>query len=323
MKKFLIYSVLVAFIATFTLTGCKEDNIGADAVTYEVLTDYMVQNDMDLPDILNGWITARPADIADVPSFISTYDIFDLRSATDFAAGHIEGAVNVTFGNLLENAQSTTKPILAVCYTGQSAAHAVVALRLSGYPDAKVLLWGMSGWTSSLSGSWLANSGNTNGVIGVGNANWTMDAVVSNSNYDDPTLTTTATDGAGILQERVAAMLANGFKGVSAATVLDNPENYFINNYWAQTDVDHYGHIKGANRINPLSIENGEINNLDPDQQICTYCWTGQTSSMVTAYLNVIGFNAVSLKFGANSMIYSSLEAHKFVAPTVDYPVVN
>jgi len=44
---------------------------------------------------------------------------------------------------------------------------------------------------------------------------------------------------------------------------------------------------------------------------------------MVTAYLNVLGYNATSLKFGANSMIYSELESHKFVAPTVDYPVVQ
>jgi rhodanese-related sulfurtransferase len=59
----------------------------------------------------------------------------------------------------LTTAASATKPILVVCYTGQSAGHAVVALRLSGYSDAKVLKWGMSGWRSDLAGPWEGNSG--------------------------------------------------------------------------------------------------------------------------------------------------------------------
>lgn len=325
MKKYFIYTILFALVASISFTGCKETETsgGEEAVAYETLTTYLTQNSMDLPDVLTSWIVGRPASIDDVPSFIGTYDIFDLRSAADFAAGHIDGAINVTFGNLLESAQATTKPILCVCYTGQSASHACVALRLSGYSDAVVLMWGMSGWTSTLSGPWLGNSGDDNGVAGVGHANWTTDATTATSTFDSPVISTTATDGASILAERVDAMLSGGFKGVPSATVLDNPESYFINNFWGQTDVDHYGHIAGAHRVQPLSIANGEIGKLDPSQQICTYCWTGQTSSMVTAYLNVLGYNATSLKFGANSMIYSELESHKFVAPTVDYPVVQ
>ena len=65
------------------------------------------------------------------------------------------------------------------------------------------------------------------------------------------------------------------------------------------------------------------MKNYDPEKTAVTYCWTGQTSSMVTAYLNVIGYNAVSLKFGANSMIYDNLESHQFVTPTVSLPVVT
>ena len=146
-------------------------------------------------------------------------------------------------------AASTSKPILVVCYTGQTAAHAVVALRLSGYSDAKVLMWGMSGWSSALSGPWLASSGNENGVVGVGHANWSTDAVATDVTYGEPELEATATDGAGILAERVNTMLTNGFIGVASATVLGNPGNYFINNFWTSTDVDHYGHIAGAHLI--------------------------------------------------------------------------
>lgn len=325
MKKYFIYTLLVAFIATFSFTSCKDEGTQVDPTNaYETLTTYMESNGMDLPDVLNGWITARPADIADVPNFVSTYDIFDVRGADDYAAGHIQGAINVTYANVLEKAATTTKPILVVCYTGQSAGHFVVALRLSGYSDAKVLKWGMSGWTAANSGPWAGNSGATNGVIGVGNANWTLPAsLASTGTFDSPTITTNETEGAAILAERVQTLLTEKFKGTPSQTILDNPNNYFINNYWAQTDVDHYGHISGAYRIQPLSIAGGQLSNLDASKTICTYCWTGQTSSMITAYLTVLGFNSTSLKFGANSMIYSELESHKYSVPSVDFPVVQ
>ncbi|MBN1650706.1 MAG: rhodanese-like domain-containing protein, partial [Bacteroidales bacterium] len=138
-------------------------------------------------------------------------------------------------------------------------------------------------------------------------------------------ISSASTSGEGILAERVNYMLTNGFKGINAADVLTAPSSYFINNYWAAADVETYGHISGAYRVNPLTIEGGEINNLNPDKTIVTYCWTGQTSSMVTAYLNVLGYNASSLKFGTNSLIYDDLAAsHQWVSTeSKDYPLVS
>ena len=39
---------------------------------------------------------------------------------------------------------------------------------------------------------------------------------------------------------------------------------------------------------------------------------------MVTAYLTVLGYDAYSLKFGVNSLIYSELAGHKWTA-SADY----
>ncbi|MCK5853406.1 rhodanese-like domain-containing protein, partial [bacterium] len=119
------------------------------------------------------------------------------------------------------------------------------------------------------------------------------------------------------------AMLAAGFKGVAAADVLASPADYFINNYWAEADVTHYGHIAGAYRIKEnLTLAADGFKHLDPSKTIVTYCWTGQTSSIVTAYLTVLGFDAKSLKFGTNGMIHSQLESHKWEA-SADYDYVT
>jgi len=322
MRKLLKYFLILTLFPALFLSSCKEDDdvvVGGDD-SFATLSTYLVDNDMDLPDVLTGWIVGAPLP-ADLDVFLNTYDVIDIRSEADYNLGHIEDAVNSSLSTILVDAQNTTKPILVACYTGQTASHAVVALRLSGHADAKVLKWGMSGWNSTLSGSWLGNSGAANGAKAIGNSNWTTDPVAANQLFDYPALTTTATTGAGILEERVQAMITDGFKGVSSTDVLAAPSNYFINNFWAQTDVDHYGHIAGAYRLSPLSLENGEMANINFDAAVVTYCWTGQTSSMITAYLNVLGYNALSLKFGANSMIYPNLESHQFVAPANDLPL--
>ena len=345
MRKFISIFMLAVIIPLFLTTGCRQyedepelqceecvcDPCGEEATAYETLTTYLVANDMDLSDVIaSGWVKGRPANedgtpldpVADaqkISDWAAGYNIFDLRLPVDYSAGHIEGAINVALKDVVSEAAtlSNTNPILAVCYTGQTAAHAVVALRLSGYSDATVLLWGMSGWRADLD-KWTPNLGSLD------HANWTTTvALADDTTYDAPSFTASSTDGASILEERVNYLLDNGFKGIASTDVLASPSDYFINNFWDLSDIEHYGHIVGAHNIKPLTIEGGEISNLNPDEKIVTYCWTGQTSSMITAYLTVLGYDAVSLKFGANSMIYSTLEGHKFVAPTVDYPVVQ
>lgn len=275
------------------------------------LKDYLIANDMDISDVVDGWITTAEVVYTNMEDGDDANDFYviDIRGADDFAAGHIEGAVNSTLGNVLQTANGANgQPIIIACYTGQTAGHAVVALRLSGYADAKVMKWGMSSWNETTSGAWMSNTGDA----AIGNANWTFPALVTpNIEYGDPSFETTAADASGILAERVNVLLS-GFNAISNADVLATPGDYFINNFWAQEDVEHYGHIAGAFRIQPLTLEGGEYIYLNNTAPVVTYCWTGQTSSMMTAYLKVLGYDSKSLLFGTNGMIYSNLESHKY-----------
>ena len=58
--------------------------------------------------------------------------------------------------------------------------------------------------------------------------------------------------------------------------------------------------------INPTSGEEFAMTNLDPSKKIVTYCYTGQTSAVITAYLRVLGYEAYSLKFGLNKLYNST-----------------
>lgn len=320
-SKFFKMSMYLLAALLIVATSCKKDDDEPDPEPtvdyYKTMTDYMAANSMDLDDVITSWtISAHDLDSLG----IANYYIIDLRSSGDFGTGHIDGAHNTTLGNILtEAANASGKTIVVACYTGQSAAHGVTALRLSGYTDSKILLFGMSSW-NVIFDSWTANISD----MGIGNSNWsTTNTIETNVAFSTPTFTSTNTTGATILAERVQAMLDGGFQGVDAVDVLATPSNYFINNYWTDADVNTYGHISSAYRIKEdLTLANDGFKYYDKDATVVTYCWTGQTASAITAYLTILGYNAKSLKFSANGMIYSQLQAHKWSA-SGNYPYVT
>ena len=176
----------------------------------------------------------------------------------------------------------------------------------------------MSGWHTTLD-SW------TGACKTLGHANWIASPgsiVEHTTEYNDPDITETG-NGATILAARVTSLLSGSLRGVTGETVLGAPGSYFINNYWEATDVAAYGNISGAYRIKPLTLAGEEYIYLDPSKYVVTYCWTGQTSSVITAYLYVLGYNSHSLKNGSNSMIYDDLTSHKWDATAItDLPLV-
>ncbi|KAB2828021.1 MAG: hypothetical protein BGP01_10520 [Paludibacter sp. 47-17] len=316
--KTLILSVLVF---SFGLTSCIDPVEEVKIDHFKKMTDYMKANNLDLNHMTSQW-TIDAKDVAAAPT---NFYIIDLRSAADFATGHIQGAINTTLPNIVEMAKNAgSKPIVVACYTGQTAALGHVALRLSGHPTCKILKWGMSSWAPQFD-RWTANISDR----ALNHANWsTTNAIVPSVNFTLPAFEANDTTGAGILKERVAVMLAKGYAAMSvkAEDVLTTPTNYFINNYWTNTNVNDHGHIKGAYRVNEtLTLAADGFKNLDPDATIITYCWTGQTSALVSAYLTVLGYtNAKSIGFGANALINSTLKANKWSAANVgNYPVVT
>ena len=311
--KFIKLSIIFALMFAMVSVGCKndpEDEPVPEKSKFEILSEYLTTNNLDLTNMLDAWIapayTVSEDGLDTTVIDLSAYYIMDIRAAADFATGHLTGANQSSLETIVDDASAVTDKILVACYTGQTAAHAVIALRLSGHTDAQVLKFGMASWNSDFAAKWNDNIGDA----AVGNASWVTTDTETSMVFSAPTITSEKTSGAEILAEQVA--LLSEFKGVTNADVLATPANYFINNFWDEADVTHYGHIDGAYRIKPLSIAGEEYLNLDPSATIITYCWTGQTSSMVTAYLTVLGYDAKSLKFGTNGMIHSELESHKW-----------
>ncbi len=274
-------------------------------------------------------------DSADCPGVVSAttlqdnlgdYTVIDIRSESAYLNGHIPGAYLSSLATILTDVGTSIpndKPIVVACYSGQSAGHAKIALEMIGYEDTQSLLWGMSSWNGDNSGSWDNNIGNTLTNPEVTNNNGGL--VV----HDFPIL---AGDATTIVQAQAQAVLTAGFKGIAYNDIKDNLSEYFVINYFGEADylgtgdAGVPGHIPGSYQFTPYASlgDDQMLNNLPTDMPIVVYCWTGQHSSQVTAYLNMLGYEAYSLKNGSNNLFHSSLTAHKWSAGAVmDYDMTE
>lgn len=307
------------------LTSCKKGGHSAPQTDtsnkYSILKDYMVANNFDLEKILGGtgmpspsFVVSAPTSQTGVDAFLATYYIMDIRLPADYNAGKLTGAINVEFKNILTAGATATKPILVVCYSGNESAYATALLRMYGKRDAVALRWGMSGWNSTYANHPNGWNNRTANIIDFDkNHFWSVpnSPAPATEIFLPPNVVLPATAGEAIFKARIEAVVAEGFKGVSASTVRNSPRDYFINAYLSNTDYLAFGHILIAQRIQPFNLAGtltGNLTNLNIHSsfRVAVYCHTGQTSGVVTAWLRVLGYDSYSLTYGMNALWHTN-----------------
>ncbi|MGC9341357.1 MAG: rhodanese-like domain-containing protein, partial [Bacteroidales bacterium] len=289
MVKFRIY--LLGFIfALFCVTACEKDDekVVNEA---EVLAEYLASTDSPLmKDYVN----------TELPSIISATElrtlntageahIIDIRAAADFETGHIPNAVNVAVPGILTHMESINTgdytKIAVVCYSGQTAGWVTSLLRLMGYDNVFSLKWGMSSWHDDFASPWKGN------VSNMYSSQFTSDATAKASQGEMPELSTGFENGQDILEARVQAVLTEGYDPakISKTEVFNNLDDYYIVNYWPADQYSDPGHVPGAVQYTPkqdLKVD-VDLKTLPTDKTIVVYCYTGQTSSFMAAYLRL------------------------------------
>lgn len=250
--------------------------------------------------------------------------LIDFRNSTDFQnAGHINGAVNWTIGNLPDNIGQIPSgaKVICICYTGQTASFATCYLNMMGV-NAYNLKWGMCGWTSDTDVNL-----NKWGSLVPGNQETETEANTLVIEYDFPDLTGDDVDGA--IHDRCNSFFDSGLKYITAGELYENlndgdtSDDPFLLNYWSETSYNG-GHIPGSYRFEPGSLGTDEnLKYVPTDRQVVVWCYTGQTSAQVCTYLNMLGYDAYSLKFGMNAINPALCGGSVYSDPTTDYPVVT
>lgn len=316
MKKLSVYLVTIlissiVFLSSFT---SQNENISNPPSEFETLLNYIETNSNFINSDIQLIIPA-----SEVKKNIKNvkYHIIDIRSESWFEYGHLKNANNVKSAELLNYFENKITPsdydkIVLICYSGQSAAYFTSLLRLAGYDNTYSMNWGMSSWRLDFAEkSWAKNTTNDY----VDKLETKENAKLASSTL--PVLNTGKTDAKEILRVRLEKAFATPYKEyiTKSVDVFENPNNYYIVNYWNQ-DKYNNGHITGAVQYQPNSSlsSTADLNTLPTDKKIVIYGSTGQNTAYVVAYLNLLGYDAGNLAYGANSFMNKELKEKKWGA---------
>lgn len=132
-----------------------EDVLSTEAVELE---NAGAEFDPEVLAFVQGYFNAIPENGSNIlPSdsviaLIESGDatVVDIRKADDYAAGHIDGAVNLPFGENMQEGFATLPEgkLIVTCYSGQTAGQTVAIMRALGF-DVDSLKSGMNAWVEA------------------------------------------------------------------------------------------------------------------------------------------------------------------------------
>lgn len=305
---FIIFSAIILFNS-----GCskEEEPVTPPEINEsEILLNYLESNNDYINNSSTFIITASDVNTLRI-TFPTKLLVIDIRDEAKYSNGHIEGAVRVDFSNLYEyiktiNTASYTKVVIACC-AGQTSAYGVSLLRaIGGNTNVFSLKWGMSSWDSTFAQNyWLAN---------ISNAYATQFVNTPSPNKNPKgqlpvTLSTGKRTGPEILEARVKELFAAGYEVATlpAISVMQSLNSYYVISYRTDALYLNPGHIPGSINYDPTFLPfkgSNDLTTIPTNKTSVLYCFTGQTSSYVGAYLRLLGYDIKSLTYGSNSMIY-------------------
>jgi len=307
------FALIVLLTTGFMLSSCQQNKAQQvppqqTELSANVLAQYFEQHG----NYLNSDIAPAIISAADVyKNRKHNIKVIDLRPTQEFDAGHIEGAVNIQMNELLNYYTQRIEAlafdtIVLVCDKGQTSSFVTGIMRLLGYNNTFSMRFGMSSWNRAYGDAgWDKIIGNEL----VGKLETTVNPKPAAGNY--PTIHSASLLPFAAAMERADTLLS---KPISSAlidykAILNNPGKYYVINYWPEEKYLNPGHLPGAVQYTPKKslLTNAELSTLPLDKPIAVYCFTGQHSANVVAYLKMLGYDAYSVKFGNNAFINQTL----------------
>ncbi|MFC2119919.1 rhodanese-like domain-containing protein, partial [Bacteroidota bacterium] len=324
-----ILTVLSVLIAAIFINSCLEEVIPPTFTaelnkTAEMLIYFEGQGDFPNSAFAPALIEAQ-----EVFYNINNYLIIDLRPNGEYVAGHIENSINVISDSLYQYVSeiqgSNYGKIVLVSKNGQSSAYFTCLLRLAGYNNIYTLNYGMASWNNDFAEDWFDAIGNDPEILIYNNDSYPMNDFTSLPRQLPGKENQTLKD---YIHDKINNIVADGFADglVFRRRLVIYPSDYPIcfgstaRLYFARRvgEFAERGHAEGVKfyRADP-AYDFRSINNLQTlptDRTIFIYGATGQLSACIVAYLRVLGYDAVTLLFGANQLIYGRM---------IDDPEIN
>jgi rhodanese-related sulfurtransferase len=291
----LIFSVVLLLFALPMLSACNGGNGEQEEEEEEEEEEEVSEFDIVM-EAVEAYLADKAGNMKASDLFLLIAEdnapyIVSVRSAAHYDAGHIPGAVNVAFGDWDEIPED--EEILVYCYTGQSASFTAALLGVLEY-DVQNLLHGMCAWSTdpAVTISKCFDAGTHQG-------DYTVETTANTVtiSYDYPELDNTTSNNEAVIIEAAVATVSPKYITASDLNLkIAEDEEMTIISCRSATDYAG-GHIPGAINIGITSLLDN-LDKINPDAPVYVYCYTGHTAAQMASLLNLLGYDAYSLKFG-------------------------
>jgi rhodanese-related sulfurtransferase len=290
--------ILVVVLASVLVIGCGQQAAPAPQQQAPAAQAAPAQPAFSVQNFVREYVAAlaQSNNIVSMDSFVADLkagtDMFvvDIRSADDYAKGHIRGAVNVPWNtNSMFEAiphLPTDRTVFVHCYSGQTAGQAIVTMRMAGIQAVSV----NSGWNLGISrvegyeelvttDPTPINTSFNNGV--------SQEVQNLIRAYYEELFTHRGTPFANrfISEENAKAVLDAADPGVQFVD-LRRPEDFAAGRIATAVNVPF-----GPNMVDLIS-------NLPADKRFIVNCYSGQTANQAIALFNLMGYDSVNLFYG-------------------------
>jgi rhodanese-related sulfurtransferase len=196
--------------------------------------------------------------------------IVDVREATEYADGHIPGAINIPLRTMAKNLDKlpTDRPVVVTCASGLRASLATTSLQLLGYTNVRDFYPSYKGWTA-------ANEPVSKDLVDA--------KVVGAPKVDAQTLAVVDKFLVGLPESYYSIGKPEALKDLMSsgnALVVDVRE--------AQEYAD--GHIPGAINI-PVRTLAKNLDKLPKDRPVVLSCASGLRCSLAMPTLQMLGYS--------------------------------
>ena len=212
--------------------------------------------------------------------------ILDIRSAEDYAKGHVRGAINLPYGVDVAKALEkipTDIPVYVYCYSGQTASQTMFLLRLAGKQAVNV----SGGFDKGISKEENAEEYLTTEAAEFGKETYAVDEDIKaaiEQYYKN------------VAKETEYAKNNMSPKALKELTEQGSEEIYVVDLRSAEDYAK--GYIEGAVNLPYGKGMQKEFDKLPTDKTLVLQCYSGQTASQTMAALRIKGYNAYNLSGG-------------------------
>lgn len=275
----IVLAVLALFIGACGSGDTATEEVSVTTTAAAAVTTTVMTPTVSIDEVAQTFLSTMPEGflaVGDIAAFKEAVDtggayVIDVRTAGEYAEGHIPGAINIPLNELSAHLDMvpTDRQVFVHCKTGHRAGLATSALHMLGYDNVVAFPPGFDGWSEA--GEEVATD------------------TVTAETFTVPEID----QGVFDVVDQFLTLMPEGYLSIGDVTAMQEAMDAGAFVLDVRTGPEYAeGHIPGAYNI-PLTELAARVEEIPTDQNVVVYCKSGHRAALADGVLNMLGLNNV------------------------------